>query len=132
MAKPGFNGTARVIAVGLTLVLAHSPAFAAGDAVAGAKHYEQRCTGCHSLDADRVGPRHRGVVGRQAGTVPGYSYSGALKASNVIWTAETLDLWLTDPQALIPGQKMNVLTKNPAIRADIIAYLTGQPAGAGQ
>jgi hypothetical protein len=61
--------------------------------------------GCHSLDEDDVGPRHRGVVGRVAGTVPSYAYSSALKNSHIVWDRETLDRWLTNPQALATGRK---------------------------
>src|SRR5512147_2496051 len=66
----------------------------------------QACMGCHSLDEDDVGPRHRGVVGRVAGTVPGYAYSRALKSSHIVWDRDNLDRWLTSPQALVPGAKM--------------------------
>src|SRR5262249_35085449 len=78
----------------------------AGDAARGADIYDASCGGCHSLDANRIGPAHRGVVGRTAGTAPAYTYSSALKASGVIWTAETLDKWLTDPRGFVKGAKM--------------------------
>lgn len=80
------------------------------------------------LDADRVGPRHRGVVGRKAGGVPGFAYSPALQAATLVWSADNLDQWLADPQAVIPGQRMNVVTRDAKIRADIIAYLSAQSA----
>jgi hypothetical protein len=57
----------------------------AGDFARG-MHLYQACMGCHSLDENDVGPRHRGVVGRRAGTVAGYAYSGALCASGLTWT----------------------------------------------
>ena len=59
-------------------------ALAEGDAERGKTVYE-RCQGCHSLDANRIGPLHRGVFGRQAGEVTGYGYSKALEKSDVIW-----------------------------------------------
>jgi cytochrome c len=83
----------------------------------------QACSGCHSLDEDDIGPRHRGVVGRRAGTVPEYAYSPALKASGLIWDTATLDRWLTNPQALVPGTKMYFSLADAQQRADIIAYL---------
>lgn len=109
-------------------MLLPGPATAAspGDPDAGAKAYQQRCSGCHALDADRIGPRHRGVVGRKAGTVPGYAYSPALQDANVVWDEVNLDKWLTNPQSLIPGQRMDVLTRDAKIRADIIAFLSNQ------
>lgn len=98
-------------------------ALADGDAAHGRQIYESRCIACHSPDANRVGPMHRGVFGRKAGSVASYNYSNAVKASDVVWNDETLDQWLTNPQAFIPGQKMNFKVANPQDRADIIAYL---------
>lgn len=99
---------------------------AAADAAHGQELYESRCGGCHSLDANRVGPAHRGVFGRKAGTAPGFSYSPAVRNSGVVWEEKTLDAWLTNPQALIPGQRMNFRVATAEDRADIIAYLRQQ------
>ena len=82
--------------------------------------------GCHSLDDNDVGPKHRAVVGRRAGTVPDYAYSSALKASGLTWSPANLDRWLTNPQALVPGAKMYFSIPNPQSRADLIAYLAQQ------
>ena len=79
-------------------------ASAAGDADRGEQIY-QACTDCHSLDKNDVGPRHRGVFGRKAGSLPDYDYSDALKSVNIVWNEETLDKWLTDPQAFVPASK---------------------------
>lgn len=100
-----------------------TPAASAGDAVHGAEIYNSRCIACHSPDANRVGPRHRGVVGRTAGSLPDFNYSKALKTSGVVWDEQTLDQWLANPQAFIPGQRMNFKVSDPADRADIIAFL---------
>lgn len=102
-----------------------APGTMAADATRGKTLY-QACMGCHSLDEDDVGPRHRGVMGRTAGTVPGYAYSPALKNSHIVWDAQTLDRWLTNPQALVPGAKMFFAMPNPQDRADVIAYLAEQ------
>jgi len=102
-----------------------APAKPAGDPIHGKTVY-QVCMGCHSLDEDDVGPRHRGVVGRTAGTVPDYAYSPALKSSHIVWDADTLDRWLTNPQALVPGAKMFFAMPNAQDRADVIAYLAEQ------
>jgi len=101
------------------------PAGAKGDATHGKSLY-QVCMGCHSLDDDDVGPRHRGVVGRVAGSVQGYAYSPALKNSHIVWDATTLDRWLTNPQALVPGTKMFFAMPKAQDRADVIAYLAEQ------
>jgi cytochrome c len=100
-------------------VAAGSPA---GDPAHGERLYEA-CTDCHSLDKNDVGPRHRGVFGRKAGSLPDYNYSEALKSSNMVWNEETLDKWLTDPQALVPGAKMYFHLDNAQDRADVIAFL---------
>jgi len=86
----------------------------------------QVCMACHSLDEDDVGPHHRGVLGRVAGSVPGYAYSPALKNSHIVWDTDTLDRWLTNPQALVPGVKMFFAMPNARDRADVIAYLKEQ------
>jgi cytochrome c len=95
----------------------------AGDFARG-MHLYQACMGCHSLDENDVGPRHRGVVGRRAGTVAGYAYSGAL-ASGLTWTRD-LDRWLAGPQAFVPGTKMYYTVPRSQDRADLIAYLARQ------
>jgi cytochrome c len=92
--------------------------------------YEQRCSGCHSLDANRVGPAHRGVHGRRAGTAPAFAYSDAVRRSGIVWNDATLDRWLANPQALIPGQRMNFRIADPRERADVIAYLKRESAPA--
>ena len=98
------------------------PAYAA-DAGRGATLYEERCTGCHSLDANRVGPKHRGVFGRKAGSVPDFRYSTGVANSTVIWDEATLDRWLTNPQGFIGGARMGFHVGEGADRADLIAYL---------
>ena len=120
----------RIFSSGLivtAMLLAIGPA-RAGDAERGRELYEARCTGCHSIEANRVGPMHRGVFGRKAGSVAGFAYSPAVKASNIIWSDDTLDRWLTNPQALISGQRMNFTVGEAPDRADIIAYLKSDAA----
>src|ERR1700722_6325775 len=48
------------------------PSFASGDAVRGATIYHD-CMICHSLDKNGIGPRHRGVFGNKAASVPNYA-----------------------------------------------------------
>ena len=94
-----------------------------GDAIRGAKLYGSRCGACHSLVQNRVGPRHAALFGRRAGTQPGYDYSQALQESDLVWDDASLDRWLTNPQALIPGQKMGFRVRKAEDRADIIVFL---------
>ena len=98
------------------------PSLASGDAAHGAKVY-QDCMICHSLDKNEIGPKHRDVFGRKAGSIPGYDYSAALKTSNIVWNETTLDKWLTDPPALVPGTKMLFSVDDAQDRADVIAFL---------
>jgi cytochrome c len=105
------------------------PAWAAGDAQQGKLTYDARCGGCHSVDADRVGPRHAGLIGRRAGSVPGFAYSDALRKSGLVWDAALLDRWLANPEALVPGQRMGYQLADAQARADIVAYLSTLMAG---
>ena len=98
-------------------------ALAAGDAVNGAKLYQGKCAACHSFDENEMGPRHRGVFNRKAGSVIDYSYSAAVKSSGIVWTEANLDKWLAGPEKLIPGQQMNVSVPSEQDRLDLIAYL---------
>jgi cytochrome c len=93
-----------------------------GDADLGEARHEA-CQHCDSLDKNDVGPGHRGVFGREVASLPHYDYSDALKSANIVWNEETLDKWLTDPQAVAPGAKMFFHLENPQDRADVIAYL---------
>jgi cytochrome c len=96
---------------------------ATGDADRGKELFEKRCTGCHSLDQDKEGPRLRGVYGRQAGKVPGFQYSAALQSSVVTWDDASLDKWLTNPDSLIADNDMTFRVVKPDERADIIRFL---------
>ena len=98
------------------------------DAVKGKALYESRCTACHSLDHSRIGPAHRGVFGRHVAQVAGFDYSPALRRSHVVWNAKSLDRWLTDPEAFIPGQKMGYSVPDAQDRTDIIAFLASPDA----
>ena len=105
-------------------------ALAAGDPIRGKELYDSRCTGCHSIDQNRIGPAHQGVFGRRAGLAPGFDYSPAVKASRIVWSEKTLNAWLTSPEKLIPGQRMGYSVSEANDRADLVAYiktLTKQP-----
>lgn len=95
----------------------------AAGAAAGKALYEAKCGGCHSVDSNRIGPMHRGVVGRKIASVPGYAYSSAIRKLTGVWTPARLDQWLQNPQKLAPGAKMYLSVPDPAQRAALIAYL---------
>jgi len=96
---------------------------AAPDPKAGEAIYS-RCAACHAFAYDRTGPRHCGLFGRRAGTVPGFDYSDAMKKSGIVWNEATLDRFLADPLRAVPGTAMGYAgIKDPKERADLIAYL---------
>lgn len=99
-------------------------AAARGDAARGEELYA-RCTACHALAYDRVGPRHCDLLGRRAGAVSGFDYSDAMKRSTLVWNAKTLDRFLADPVRTVPGTTMTYAgVPDPKERADLIAYLS--------
>jgi cytochrome c len=100
-----------------------SLACADGDLAKGEQIYH-RCQGCHSIDRNRVGPMHKGLFGRTAGTVAGFNYSDAMKNSGIVWSEQTLDQFLQGPRKMVPGTKMTYAgVPDPQERADLIAYL---------
>ncbi|HLO79300.1 MAG TPA: cytochrome c family protein [Magnetospirillum sp.] len=114
------------------MLLTAGPALAqpqtSGDPAAGEKVFNQ-CKACHTVQAgqNRVGPSLHGVVGRKAASVEGFAYSPVMKESGLTWTPENLDKYLTDPKALLPGNKMAFPgLKKPEDRANVIAYLAQQ------
>lgn len=107
----------------LAMLVVIAPLAHAADVGRGAELWEQRCTGCHSLDTNRVGPKHRGVFGRKAGAVADFRYSTGVDNSTVVWNETTLDRWLANPQAFIAGARMGFRVGEATDRADIIAFL---------
>jgi cytochrome c2 len=98
----------------------------AADVDKGKAVFEQ-CAACHSIDGtgDYDGPSLKGVIGRKAGSLEDYRYSAAMKRSDVTWDAASLDKYLTDPQAFIPGNRMAFAgIADKSERDDLIAYLT--------
>ena len=108
---------------GMQSAVAQSAPAPAGSAIKGKELYDARCSACHSVDAHRVGPMHLGVAGREAGGAVGYKYSEALRKSKIVWSHNTLVAWLSDPEALIPGQRMGYSMDNAQDREDVVAYL---------
>jgi cytochrome c len=109
----------------LTICLAAGPShgYAMGDPIRGEKLYEDSCKACHALDRNGIGPKHRGIFGRAAGTVRDYTYSAELQNSKIVWTEDALDKWLADSQTLVPGNKMFFPVDDAQERSDLIAFL---------
>ncbi len=101
-------------------------AAADGDPEAG-KEIFKKCTLCHSPDAgvNKVGPSLHGVVGRHSASIADFNYSDAMKAADKTWDPATLDVYLTEPKAMVPGTKMIFAgLKDATDRANVIAYLS--------
>ena len=116
------GGVACAVVAGMCIAGASLAAMATGDPVRGKALY-QGCAACHSIDENDLGPLHRGVVGRRAGSIADYSYSPALKGSGLTWDEATLDKWLTDTEKLVPDNDMSFHVEKPDERGEIIAYL---------
>jgi cytochrome c len=133
--RPVIVGLAVSLALptGLPLAGAHA---ATGNPATGAELYRV-CAACHSLEPGRhrTGPSLADVVGREAGSEPGFHrYSQALKQSGIVWDQTALDAWITNPSTFVPGNRMRFKgLPDPQARADLIAYLAqAQPAAANE
>ena len=92
----------------------------------GDRLFRSTCGICHTIQPgqNRVGPSLAGIVGRKAGSAPGFNYSEANKNSNVVWDEAQLDQYLTDPKEFMPGTKMIYPgMKDAEKRKALIAYL---------
>jgi cytochrome c len=109
----------------MALVVMSGAARADGDATRGEARF-QECAACHKVEegANGVGPSLHGVFRRKAGALGDFRYSPALKRSGIVWTPESLDAFLSDPQKMVPANRMPYAgMPDPADRADLIAYL---------
>ena len=113
----------RTLCIAAILTMSSAQADSSGDAKRGEQLYEQKCKACHSVDDNSTGPRHRGVFGRRAGTLESYRYSLALEDQDFDWNDETLNAWLEDPSAVVPGNLMGMSVRSAQDRLDLIAYL---------
>jgi cytochrome c len=104
---------------------------AEGDPSAGAAVYAQ-CAACHAIGAgaqSNLGPVLNDIVGRRAGTYPGFRYSSALRKSGLTWDEATLAQYLRAPDKVVPGTKMAFAgIANDKEIADVIAFLKQQSA----
>ena len=121
----------RAALIASALIVAAPLPGSAADVARGEELY-RKCVSCHTLDAsgrNRAGPRLHGLFGRVAGSVTDYRYSDALKGSGIIWTEQTLDAYLKDSEAFVPGTKMYGGLSQDQDREDLIAYLRGATGG---
>jgi cytochrome c len=117
----------RLAIFALLISVVPATATAEPDPARGQQVFGQACIACHSLEPDKnmTGPSLSALWGRKAGSLPSFTrYSPALKSAGVVWGDQTLDEWLADPQAFIPGNHMAFPgIGEPESRADLIAFL---------
>jgi cytochrome c len=112
------------LALFTTLILIGA-ARADGDVARGEAKF-QDCAACHRLEAgaNNVGPSLHGIFARKAGEIADFRYSPAMKKSGIVWTPEMLEKFITEPQAMVPANRMPYAGMASASdRADLIAYL---------
>ena len=113
------------VALAAAMALTSATAMASGD-VAKGKIVFNKCKACHAIKAEkkRVGPTMFGIVGRDAGTLKGFKFSKAMKASGITWDDANLNEYLKKPREFVPKTKMSFAgLKKDADRANVIAYL---------
>ena len=110
--------------LGCALVVHASTLVQNGDDVVRGKEVYNQCIGCHSPERHRTGPKHCGLIGRNAGAAEGYEYSSAMRESGIVWSTQTLDYFLYSPLEYMPGINMGIAgIKDENDRMDLIAYL---------
>lgn len=115
--------TLAIVALGLCVLSAQ----AAGDPRAGKAAFDRKCASCHQVGPaarSGFGPQLNGVVGRKAGAVGDYKYSGAMRSSGIVWSDKTLAAFLRDPEQVVPGNRMRFWGIGNAQQIeDLLAYL---------
>lgn len=105
---------------------APSESVASADAAAAAPEAFAVCSACHSVNKGEngIGPSLAGIYGTKAGIVEGFDFSPQLVESGITWDDASLDKWLTNPQAMVPGTKMSYAGMTDAAkRKEIIEYI---------
>ncbi len=135
MRHPPFPRVLTALTAGMVLLSAPMarPAAAqdagANTAIEAGQKVWAKCQACHTITPggrNTVGPNLHGVVGRAAGSVPGYRYSPALANSGIVWTEEMLDKFIADSTGTVPGTKMYGGLTNAEDRANLIAWMKRQ------
>jgi len=98
---------------------------AASAQTTGPPKYWSTCAACHAAEGSAaIGPSLVGVVGRKAGSVPGFGYSRAMKTSAIVWDEESLAAFVSDPQQTVPGNRMPFAgISEPADVIELVKFL---------
>lgn len=111
---------------------AQAPATQGADAAAGQQMFNNACRTCHTVKEgdNRHGPNLSKIVGRKAGSLPGYGYSSAMKEAGFVWDADKLDRFIATPDAIVSGNNMKPFSGVASAddRAKIIAFLQSASA----
>jgi cytochrome c len=117
-------------------MLALSSAFAsfataAEDTSGGQVVFNNACRTCHSVkkDDNRLGPNLNAIIGRKAGSVPGYAYSSSMRNSGITWDAATLDKFIANPDKVVANNNMKPFggITDAEQRKQIVQYLESNP-----
>jgi cytochrome c len=104
-----------------------------GDSAAGQQAFNNACRTCHTMREgdNRQGPHLHAIIGRKAGSLPGYGYSSAMKEAGFVWDADKLDRFMANADAVVSGNSMKPFggVSSADDRAKIIAYLQSGTAG---
>lgn len=110
----------------MAAALIFAPAAGAAENDTAKRQFVTSCGTCHTAEPGaphRQGPNLAGVVGRKAATIDGFKYSGVLAASALVWDEPTLDRWIEDASAMLPGTSMAYRQRDPDKRKAVIDYL---------
>ncbi|MGH6917532.1 MAG: c-type cytochrome [Geminicoccaceae bacterium] len=95
--------------------------------------FNNHCRTCHVTDEgdNRLGPSLHGIIGREAGSTPGFAYSAAMANADIVWDEATLDRFIANPDAVVSGHSMKPYTgiTDAGERARIIAFLEAESEG---
>ncbi len=125
LSRPG-----RAAALAAAWTALGSTAAADAELAAGERVFRNQCMGCHAVEAglNRAGPTLHGLFGRKAGSLEGFNYSRAMREADLVWTPETLDAFLAEPNAVVPGTIMVFWGLRSDDRRRVIAYLEAAAA----
>jgi cytochrome c len=118
-------------AVALAILALSASTGQAADVAKGEAAFVRQCAICHTIDKggeNRLGPNLFGIVGKRAGTVPGFKYTNAFRNTATFeWSEGLLGPWIALPAVMVPGTAMGVF---PGVsdrdKDDIVAYLAAQ------